>query len=240
MSTLLARHVGVAFNVDAVQTDLTNLSGLDRYETITWRIVSNQAGENGLLVEAHPKPYGPPFLMLGLNLENTTSQDFRVTFTGRYLGYDLVGSGSEVRIDATIGSDLALAAALAGRSAPARSFSSRTGVSHQTFELIQNEAIVAEYGETFTRGSERRHESGTAERFAHRRISRPAGRHGPGRRSRAACGQRRRDGRRNPVADELAGQPGYPRPRHLRVHHAAAFFRRARRFPRRSRVSVRA
>ena len=34
---------------------------------------------------ARPKPYGPPFLMLGLNLENTTSEDFRVTLTGRYL-----------------------------------------------------------------------------------------------------------------------------------------------------------
>jgi NTE family protein len=152
LSTLLARHVGVAFDVDAVQTDLTNLSGLDRYETITWRIVSNQAGENGLLVEAHPKPYGPPFLMLGLNLENTTSQDFRVTFTGRYLGYDMVGSGSEVRIDATIGSDPALAAALYR---PIRSSSiflePYAAISHQTFELIQNEAIVAEYGETLTR-----------------------------------------------------------------------------------------
>ena len=43
------------------------------------------AGENGLLVEARVKPYGPPFLMLGLNLENTTSQDFRLTLTARYL-----------------------------------------------------------------------------------------------------------------------------------------------------------
>ena len=47
--------------------------------------VTNAAGESGLLVEARPKPYGPPFLMLGLNLENTTSEDFRITLTGRYL-----------------------------------------------------------------------------------------------------------------------------------------------------------
>ncbi len=153
LSALLARHVGVAFDVNAVQTDLTNLSGLDRYETLTWRIVSNQAGENGLLVEAHAKPYGPPFLMLGLNLENTTSQDFRITFTGRYLGYDLVGSGSELRIDATIGSDPALGAALYR---PIRSqldlfWSPTPACRTSTFELIQDDAIIAEYGETFTR-----------------------------------------------------------------------------------------
>ena len=50
--------------------------------------------------------------MLGLNLENTTSEDFRVTLTGRYLAYDVLGSGSELRIDGTLGSDPGLAFAL--------------------------------------------------------------------------------------------------------------------------------
>ena len=43
--------------------------------------------------------------MLGLNLENTTSDDFRMTLTARYLAYDIVGSGSELRVDGTLGSD---------------------------------------------------------------------------------------------------------------------------------------
>ena len=51
------------------------------------------------------KPYAPPFMMLGFNLENTTSSDFRITATARYLAFDVVGSGSELRIDGTIGSD---------------------------------------------------------------------------------------------------------------------------------------
>ena len=100
LTELLARHIGVEFSVESFETDLAVLSGLDRYETITWRIVSNPAGQSGLLVEGRPKAYGPPFLMIGFNLENTTSEDFRVTLTGRYLGYDLVGSGSELRVDA--------------------------------------------------------------------------------------------------------------------------------------------
>ncbi|MEO0799904.1 MAG: hypothetical protein AAFY53_11945, partial [Pseudomonadota bacterium] len=40
---------------------------------------------------------------LGVNLENTTSQDFRITATARYLAFDLGGSGSELRIDGTLG-----------------------------------------------------------------------------------------------------------------------------------------
>ena len=43
--------------------------------------------------------------MLGFNLENTTSSDFRITLTGRYLAFDVAGSGSELRLDGTLGSD---------------------------------------------------------------------------------------------------------------------------------------
>ena len=58
------------------------------------------------------KPYAPPFLMLGVNLENTTSSDFRITATARYLAFDVVGSGSELRLDGTIGSDPSVGAEL--------------------------------------------------------------------------------------------------------------------------------
>ncbi len=44
-------------------------------------------------------------MMLGVNLENTTSNDFRLTATARYLAFDVGGSGSELRLDGTIGSD---------------------------------------------------------------------------------------------------------------------------------------
>ncbi len=107
LSALLARHVGVAFDLALFQMDLAELSGLDRYEAITWRFTTNAADARGLLVQARPKPYGPPFLMLGLNLENTTSDEFRLALTGRYLAYDRIGSGSELRLDGTLGSGAA-------------------------------------------------------------------------------------------------------------------------------------
>ena len=42
--------------------------------------------------------------MLGVSLENTTSTDFRARFGGRYLAFDVLGSGAELRIDGAIGS----------------------------------------------------------------------------------------------------------------------------------------
>ena len=44
----------------------------------------------GLLITGRAKPYAPPFMMLGLNLENTTSNDFRITATARYLTYGIL------------------------------------------------------------------------------------------------------------------------------------------------------
>ena len=150
---LLLRHIDVEFNLASFETDLAVLAGLDRYETITWRFINDVGGQSGLLVQARPKPYGPPFLMLGLNLENTTSDDFRVTFTGRYLAYDVVGSGSELRIDGTLGSDPGLAFALYRPIGSSPFFvAPYAGAFHRTFEVIQDGAVVASYGQQLTRG----------------------------------------------------------------------------------------
>ncbi|MEZ5287490.1 MAG: patatin-like phospholipase family protein [Vicinamibacterales bacterium] len=105
LGELLARHVGIPFDLEEVESDLGQLTGLDRYETVTWSLVNNEAGDPGLIVRARPKAYAPPFMMLGLNLENTTSTDFRVTATARYLAYGVVTSGSELRMDGTLGSN---------------------------------------------------------------------------------------------------------------------------------------
>ena len=105
LNALLARHVGVPIVLPEIEKDLAELTGLDRYETITWRLTKNDAGESGLVVTARTKAYAPPFMMLGLNLENTTSSNFRITLTARYLAFGVLTSGSEVRLDGTLGSN---------------------------------------------------------------------------------------------------------------------------------------
>jgi NTE family protein len=150
---LLARHLGVPFNATLFDADVAVLSGLDRYESITWRFVKNAAGDKGVLVQARAKSYGPPFMMLGLNLENTTSEDFRVTFTGRYLAFDVLGSGSELRIDGTLGSDpgagFTYYRPFGGTPLFVEPYG---GITHRTFNVIRDDAVVASYGQTLTRG----------------------------------------------------------------------------------------
>jgi NTE family protein len=104
MQKVLLAHAGTPLDLDALVDTMHELGGLDRYETLSWSIVQ-QNGEEGLVVTARPKNYGPPFMYLGLSLENTTGNEFRFGLAGRYLAFDVLGSGTETRIDASIGSD---------------------------------------------------------------------------------------------------------------------------------------
>ena len=105
LTEILAKHVGRPLDVPSLELDLEELSGLDRYETIRWQMTTNAPASTGLTIRATEKPYAPPFLMLGVSLENTTSDQFQVSLAGRYLRFDVLGSGSELRLDATVGSD---------------------------------------------------------------------------------------------------------------------------------------
>ncbi len=149
----LARHVGAPVNVANLEQDLAVITGLDRYETVTWSITRNAAAEPGLRIRGRLKPYAPPFMMLGLTLENTTSSDFRITASARYLRYDVIGSGSELRVDGTVGSDPSVGVDLYRPIGPSPFFvEPYAGVANFTFNFIEDDAIVARYGLTLMRG----------------------------------------------------------------------------------------
>jgi NTE family protein len=152
LETLLPRYVGAAVNVEDLERDLAPLSGLDRYQTVTWRLTRNAAGQSGLVIAAVQKPYAPPFMMLGLNLENTTSNDFRIAVTGRYLAYDVLGSGSELRVDGTLGSDPGLGIELYEpiRTTPFFVAPYATAKS-STFNLVSGDQVYARYDQDVSR-----------------------------------------------------------------------------------------
>ena len=152
LTEVLAKHIGRPLDVPSLELDLQELSGLDRYETIRWQMTTNETGSTGLTISATEKPYAPPFLMLGVALENTTSDQFQLSLGGRYLRFDVLGSGSELRLDATVGADPSIAAALYHPVWRATFVAPYVGVSNRTYNLIQDNAVVARYGETLSAG----------------------------------------------------------------------------------------
>ena len=152
LTALLGRHVGVPLDITAVESDVSVVAGLDRYETVTWRLIHGPARGYGLRVLAGVKPYAPPFLMLGLNLENTTSSEFRMTATARYLAFDVVGSSSELRVDGTLGTEPSVGLELYRPIGSTALFvAPYAGVSSLKFNVIEDDAIIARYGQTLTR-----------------------------------------------------------------------------------------
>ncbi len=153
LNALLARHVGVPLNIQTVERDVEIVAGLDRYETVVWRVVHDSARGFGLRLRGRVKPYAPPFMMLGLNLENTTSSDFRITATGRYLTFDVVGTGSELRIDGTIGTDPGVGAELYRPLGSTPFFvAPYAAVGRRTLDVIVDAQMIARYRQSGSRG----------------------------------------------------------------------------------------
>ena len=148
---LLARHLNVPVDIPLLEHDLTALTGLDRYQTITWQITDAPEGST-LDIRAQPKKYAPPFLMLGLNIENTTSETFRVQLAARYLAFDVLGPSSELRIDGGIGADPSVAAALYKPLGGGFFARVRAGASRSTLNFVMDDAVVAQYAEERTAG----------------------------------------------------------------------------------------
>jgi NTE family protein len=148
MRTLLAPHIGRPVEVAEIERDITLLGGLDRYQSLVWTPVRRD-GADGLRLDAQPKAYGPPFVYLGMSLENTTGNDFRFGLSGRYLAFDVAGSGSELRLDAALGSDpsvgLAFYRPLWGTSLFVEPLA---GVRSTTLSAIRDDEIVASYKQT--------------------------------------------------------------------------------------------
>jgi NTE family protein len=143
----LAPYLNAVPDVPALERDLSALAGLDRYQGITWQMMG-PPGKEGLLIRARPKAYAPPFVMLGINLENTTSSDFKFQLAARYLGFDTFGTGSELRLDLAIGSDPSLVGAVYRPIGTSGLFARGTGGLRQTtFDLVADEVVVAQYRE---------------------------------------------------------------------------------------------
>jgi NTE family protein len=143
----LSRHLNVPIDIPLLERDLTALTGLDRYQSITWQMARTAQG-TGLVVRAQQKPYAPPFMMLGLNIENTTSESFRVQLAGRYLAFDVFGSGSELRIDAGLGADPTIGASLYEPFRGTPLFGRiKAVVNRRTFNFVDEDTVIAQYRE---------------------------------------------------------------------------------------------
>lgn len=144
------RHLAFLQDVDVdintIERSVNELGGMDRFETVTWGF-ENSGGREGLVFHALQKANGPPFVFLGATLENTTSNEFRFGIGARYLAFDVLGSGSELRVDGALGSEPGLRASWYRPIIRTLFFIEPVAQASTTrVSIIEDNRITAEYG----------------------------------------------------------------------------------------------
>jgi NTE family protein len=94
---------------DEIARHILEVTGDDRYEYLTYEVTDRPA-PTSLQIGVRQKAYGPPFMMLGLHLNNIDSTNFAVNVAARVLQYGLLGAGSETRLDVVLGTTQHVAA----------------------------------------------------------------------------------------------------------------------------------
>ncbi|MBT8047967.1 MAG: BamA/TamA family outer membrane protein [Xanthomonadales bacterium] len=94
---------GDTVNLSNLNKSVDSIYSLDLFESVTYDIVKNEQGEQGLVVSANPRDWGPNYLQLGLELSSDFSaqSDFKLGLA--YTRNALNSLGGELRVRASIG-----------------------------------------------------------------------------------------------------------------------------------------
>jgi NTE family protein len=105
------KYVGKPIDSTQIEKTIADLQGTGLYSTINYNIVERN-NQEGLLIRPRNKTYGPPFMNFGLTILANDSNDVNLGIALRATFYNLVGPGSELRLDGGVGQPAGLNAEL--------------------------------------------------------------------------------------------------------------------------------
>jgi len=95
--------VGKQLDKELVRSKLSSLYALDRFETIDYSLVDDDAGRAGLQLDLRRKSWGPNYVRMGLNLEDDFEGNSRYNAAVRFIATELNALGGEWLTDIQIG-----------------------------------------------------------------------------------------------------------------------------------------
>jgi NTE family protein len=101
------KYVDKPVDPDAIENTIADLQGTGLYSSISYNI-EERDGKPGLLIRPRTKSWGPPFMNFGLTILADQANNVQLGLQARATFYNLVGPGSEVRLDGSIGALAAL------------------------------------------------------------------------------------------------------------------------------------
>lgn len=94
--------VGKQLDKELIQSRLSSLYALDRFETIDYALIEDE-GRAGLQLDLRRKSWGPTYVRMGLNLEDDFEGNSRYNAAVRFIATELNGLGGEWLTDVQIG-----------------------------------------------------------------------------------------------------------------------------------------
>jgi NTE family protein len=94
--------VGRSLDKELIQRRLSDLYGLDRFESIDYTLVEDE-GRTGLELDLRRKSWGPTYMRFGLNLEDDFEGNSRYNAAVRFIATELNSLGGEWLTDLQIG-----------------------------------------------------------------------------------------------------------------------------------------
>jgi NTE family protein len=141
-------HSFVGKPVSSPQLDeyLTRLTGLGRYDSVTYGMV-RENGQDGLLVRVHQKTYAPPLLQPSFSLDGSEPDDVTFTLGSRFTFMDVAGERSEWRTDLQFGVTYGIATELYRPFLPLSRwfFAPSLNASQNTFLIYRKHDPLADY-----------------------------------------------------------------------------------------------
>jgi NTE family protein len=108
---LLKNFVGKPLDTKSLDHVLTRLTGVGRYDSITYSVISD-GNQNGLSIRVREKTYAPPFLLPSVEINGSEPQDVDFTMGARITAMDVWGYRSEWRTDLQFGATYGIASEL--------------------------------------------------------------------------------------------------------------------------------
>ena len=102
MHKFLSPLIGKPLDQKALKQLLTRLTGVGRYDSITYEMV-REDDKDGLLIRVHEKSYAPPLLRPTMVVDGTQTDDVTFTLGARMTFMDVAGFRSEWRTDVQVG-----------------------------------------------------------------------------------------------------------------------------------------
>ena len=99
----LADNIGKPIDYKRLNDDLINVTGLGRFSRAGFQL-TRKDGQDGLLIRADEKDYGPPTVNPLFVIDGSDYTDVRFSLGARVTFHDIGGFGSELRNDFVVGS----------------------------------------------------------------------------------------------------------------------------------------